>query len=81
VGRKLAELARGRQVLCVTHLPQVAAFADAHLVVERTESTAVVTEVDGEARLEELSRMLAGLPDSEKGKTHAAELLAQASSD
>ena len=80
LGRKLAELARGRQVLCVTHLPQVAAFADAHLVVERTESTAVVTEVDGEARLEELSRMLAGLPDSEKGKTHAAELLTEARS-
>ncbi len=80
MGRKLADLARGRQVLCVTHLPQVAAFADHHLVVERTGTTATVRRVDGEARLEELSRMLSGLPDSIKGREHAAELLELAAS-
>lgn len=75
LGRKLAALAEGRQVLCVTHLPQVAAFADTHYVVERTGTTARVSRVEGAARLEELSRMLAGLPDSERGREAAAELL------
>ena len=78
LGEKLAGLADARQVLCVTHLPQVAAFADTHYVVERTGSTAAVTVVEGEARLEELSRMLAGMPESEPGREHAAELLANA---
>jgi len=75
LGRKLAALARGRQVLCVTHLPQVAAFADRHIVVRRSGNTAVVHRVVGEERVEELSRMLAGLPESAKGREHAAELL------
>jgi DNA repair protein RecN (Recombination protein N) len=75
MGRKLANLARGRQVLCVTHLPQVAAFADRHFVVSRRESTASVDAAEGGARLEELSRMLAGMPESERGIAHARELL------
>jgi DNA repair protein RecN (Recombination protein N) len=80
VGRALAELARsGRQVIVVTHLPQVAAFADAHLSIDKLEvngrSSAVVRRLEGEARIEELSRMLAGLPDSERGRGHAKELL------
>jgi DNA repair protein RecN (Recombination protein N) len=75
MGTKLAALASGRQVLCVTHLPQVAAFADRQLVVERTGATAAVREVSGEDRLRELSRMLSGLPESERGRRHAAELL------
>jgi DNA repair protein RecN (Recombination protein N) len=80
VGRALAELARsGRQVIVVTHLPQVAAFADAHLSVDKLEvngrSSAVVRRLQGEARIEELSRMLAGLPDSKRGRGHAKELL------
>ncbi len=74
LGRKLAALATERQVLCVTHLPQVAAFADTHLVVERTGTAASVRVVEGEDRLEELSRMLSGLPDSELAKDHAEEL-------
>lgn len=78
LGRKLAGLATTRQVLCVTHLPQVAAFADSHYVVERTDSRAEVRLVDGEERVAELSRMLAGMPESERGREHAAELLATA---
>jgi DNA repair protein RecN (Recombination protein N) len=76
MGRKLADLSLGRQVLVVTHLPQVAAFADTHFVVERAGTEAVVHRVDGEARLAELTRMLGGLPDSERGRSHAAELMA-----
>jgi DNA repair protein RecN (Recombination protein N) len=71
----LADLAQGRQVLCVTHLPQVAAFADRHFVVSRENSAAGVKAVSGDARLEELSRMLAGMPESERGIAHARELL------
>ncbi len=78
MGRKLASLATSRQVLCVTHLPQVAAFADRHYVVEREGAIASIHETFGEGRTEELSRMLAGLSSSEKGKEHAEELLALA---
>ncbi len=80
MGHKLHTLAAGRQVLCVTHLPQVAAFADTHLAVRRTDTVASVERVEGAARIEELTRMLSGLPDSEKGRHHAAELLALATS-
>jgi DNA repair protein RecN (Recombination protein N) len=75
LGRKLADLSRACQVLCVTHLPQVAAHAETHYVIERTGPTAIVREVDGDARITELSRMLAGLPESSKGREAAAELL------
>jgi DNA repair protein RecN (Recombination protein N) len=78
MGRKLAALAGHRQVLCVTHLPQVAAFADLHYVVRRHGVGACVERVEGPERLEELSRMLAGLPDSERGREAAGELLALA---
>lgn len=78
MGRKLASLAKGRQVICVTHLPQVAAFADRHYVVTRDGTTTSITESKDDARTEELSRMLAGLTSSEKGKEHAEELLAVA---
>ncbi len=78
MGEKLAALGIGRQLFCVTHLPQVAAHADAHFVVERAEAQAVVRRVEGDDRLAELSRMLGGLPDSERGQLHAAELLAAA---
>ena len=82
IGRRLAKLARLAQVIVVTHLPQVAAFADNHLVVAKSEdgtitSTSVV-RLEHEARVRELSRMLAGLEDSEFGQAHAAELLAMA---
>lgn len=81
VGECLAELGQrpSAQVLVVTHLPQVAAFADHQYVVAKdsTEShtTSVVSKVEGEARVNELSRMLAGLPKSERAREHAQELL------
>jgi DNA repair protein RecN (Recombination protein N) len=75
MGRKLKMLSRDRQVFCVTHLPQVAAFADRHFVIEREGNVATVTQLEGDRQLEELSRMLAGLPDSAQGRGHAAELL------
>jgi DNA repair protein RecN (Recombination protein N) len=83
IGRRLARLARTHQVLVVTHLPQVAAFADRHLLVEKDASGSVttsgVTRLDDEGRLRELSRMLAGLEDTAHARGHAEELLAAAS--
>ncbi len=78
LGRKLARLAEGRQILCVTHLPQVAAFAATHYAVDRDGNEATVRLVDGADRVAELSRMLSGLPESERGREHAEELLALA---
>lgn len=82
VGRRLALLARHAQVIVVTHLPQVAAFADRHLVVVKSDDGTVtrsgVRVVDGADRLRELSRMLAGLEESELAIGHAEELLAAA---
>lgn len=76
MGAKLAELARSRQVLCVTHLPQVAARADTHYLVERDGAgVASVRLVEGEDRLAEISRMMAGQPESVAGKKAAEELL------
>jgi DNA repair protein RecN (Recombination protein N) len=85
VGRRLARLARLAQVVVVTHLPQVAAFADTHLVVEKADDGSVtrsgVVRLDQPARVRELSRMLAGLEDSEFGQAHAEELLALAEAE
>ncbi|WP_165988704.1 DNA repair protein RecN [Streptomyces sp. YIM 98790] len=82
LGRRLAKLAETAQVVVVTHLPQVAAFADRHLVVEKTSDGSVtrsgVTVVHGEGRIRELSRMLAGQEDSALARAHAEELLATA---
>ncbi len=82
IGRRLARLARSSQVIVVTHLPQVAAFADNHLVVEKSGDGLVtesgVTRLDRPARLRELSRMLGGLEESDFGQAHAEELLAMA---
>ncbi len=82
VGRRLAVLARDHQVIVVTHLPQVAAYADRHLVVDKDRSGAVtrsgVRAVAENERARELARMLAGLADSELGQAHAEELLATA---
>ncbi|TQL68735.1 DNA replication and repair protein RecN [Nocardioides albertanoniae] len=79
IGRRLAQLARTAQVLVVTHLPQVAAFADHHVAVEKT-SDGVVTSsglsvLDDDSRERELSRMLAGLTASDTAIAHARELL------
>lgn len=79
IGRRLAMLARTAQVVVVTHLPQVAAFADRHVVVAKSEdgriTTSGLTVLDDEGRVRELSRMLAGLEDSETARAHAQELL------
>lgn len=79
VGKRLAQLSRHAQVIVVTHLPQVAAFADRHLVVTKSSDGAVtrsdVGPVDDAARAQELARMLAGLEDSDLGRAHASELL------
>ncbi len=85
IGRRLARLARTHQVIVVTHLPQVAAYADVHLVVEgvvgredgkkaRAKSSGV-RRLDDDDRVAELARMLAGLGESDSGRAHARELL------
>jgi DNA repair protein RecN (Recombination protein N) len=79
VGRRLAQLARTAQVLVVTHLPQVAAYADRHVVVHKssdgTVTTSGLTVLAPDDRERELSRMLAGLEESESARAHARELL------
>lgn len=82
VGRRLAQLAQHAQVIAVTHLPQVAAFADTHVSVTKSQDGIVTTSglqvLDDAERLRELSRMLAGLEDSETALAHARELLDEA---
>src|SRR5581483_7875107 len=82
VGRALAALARERQVLVVTHLPQVAAHADTQVAVTKTTgragTTATATILDDETRVVELARMLSGSPRSATAREHAGELLAAA---
>jgi DNA repair protein RecN (Recombination protein N) len=82
VGRRLATLARSAQVLVVTHLPQVAAYADRHVVVEKASDGSVTTSgltvLDAPGRERELSRMFAGMEESETALAHARELLAAA---
>ena len=87
IGRRLAMLARHVQVLVVTHLPQVAAFADQHITVTKTSvrgadggtatgfTSSDVRLLDGQERVRELARMLAGQEDSESARAHAQELL------
>jgi DNA repair protein RecN (Recombination protein N) len=84
IGRRLARLAASHQVIVVTHLAQVAAYADRHVVVDKatdrrkgTTSSRVRTLSDGD-RIVELARMLAGLDDTSTGRAHAEELLATA---
>ncbi|OZG27341.1 DNA repair protein RecN [Williamsia sp. 1138] len=88
IGRRLAKLARAHQVIVVTHLPQVAAFADNHLLIGKQTSsgksskssrvTSSVEVLDRDERVAELARMLAGLGDSDTGRAHAEELLSTA---
>ena len=82
IGRRLAALATTAQVLVVTHLPQVAAFADRHMVVVKSGDGRVtfsgVQALDDEGRVRELARMLAGQEHSDTAQAHAAELLATA---
>ncbi|MBA2574176.1 MAG: DNA repair protein RecN [Actinomycetota bacterium] len=82
VGRRLARLARSVQVIVVTHLPQVAAFADVHYIVSKSSDGSVTTSgvaaLDEAGRRRELSRMLAGLEGSDAALAHADELVALA---
>jgi DNA repair protein RecN (Recombination protein N) len=82
VGYRLAALARHHQVLVVTHLPQIAAYADRHFVVEKRsaagETTTAVRTLDSGGRITELSRMLSGMEGSGLAQAHAEELLAAA---
>lgn len=82
IGRRLARLAAKNQVIVVTHLPQVAAYADTHLHVVKdvadTSVTSGVERLDDSRRVEELARMLAGLDDTDTGRAHAQELLSKA---
>jgi DNA repair protein RecN (Recombination protein N) len=85
IGRRLRKLARLAQVIVVTHLPQVAAFADNHLVIAKSDDGLItssgVLRLDHDGRVRELSRMLAGLENSELGQAHAAELLSMAAAE
>ena len=79
VGKRLHQLAQHAQVIVVTHLPQVAAWADSHFVVTKNNDGSVsqsdVKRVEGEQRVEEIARMLAGLENSSSAREHATELL------
>jgi DNA repair protein RecN (Recombination protein N) len=82
VGRKLRELSKHHQVICVTHLPQIACFADRHHSVKKeVKSGRTITVVDSlekEARVEEIARMLGGVKVTEKTRAHAQEMMENA---
>ena len=82
IGRLLRDVAQHRQVLCITHLPQIAAFADVHLRVEKKAAGArtvqLVEKLDGAAREKEIARMMAGVEVTAKARAHAAEMLRRA---
>ena len=82
VGRKLRKISATRQVLCVTHLPQVASHGEGHYrVTKRTDGTSSRTEVlrlDADERVEELSRMLGGIEVTARTRAHAAEMIDRA---
>ena len=85
IGRRLARLANSHQVIVVTHLPQVAAYADRHLVVDKSnrdggKARSRVRTLGEDERIVELARMLAGLDDTDTGRAHAEELLEAARS-
>jgi DNA repair protein RecN (Recombination protein N) len=84
IGRRLARLSESAQVIVVTHLAQVAAFATNHLTVVKDSDGAVtassVRQLSGDERIAEMTRLLSGLPNSESGAEHARELLALAGS-
>jgi DNA repair protein RecN (Recombination protein N) len=79
VGKKLKALARGNQVLCVTHLPQIATFADHHYLIEKKESggrtRTTIRAITGEARTEEVARMLSVAKLTETSRKHAEQML------
>ena len=83
VGEHLSNLARGKQVLCITHLPTIAVRADNHFVIDKEiragRTIATVRRVTGEERVSEIARMLAGDSDTESSRSHARELLSESS--
>ncbi|MDD4859914.1 MAG: DNA repair protein RecN [Dehalococcoidales bacterium] len=82
LGKKLWKLARNRQVICVTHLPQIAVFADAHFTVHKetagNRTLSRIEALDGEARLKEIAAMLSGVRFTETARENARELLGKA---
>ena len=80
VGKKLKTLSRGQQVLCITHLPQIAAFADQHFLIEKTEkrgrTQTAIRRMDEAERAREIARMLSGEKLTETSLKHAEHLLA-----
>jgi DNA repair protein RecN (Recombination protein N) len=82
VGQRLRGLARRHQVVCITHLPQIACYGDYHYVVRKSarkgRTTTAMQELSGKERLEEIARMLGGAKISAKTRDHAREMLAQA---
>ena len=81
VGQKLKALARGQQVICITHLPQIAAFADQHFLIEKTErrgrTQTGVRRMEQSERVEEIARMLSGASLTETSRRHAEQMLKQ----
>jgi DNA repair protein RecN (Recombination protein N) len=81
VGQKLKALARGQQVICITHLPQIAAFADQHFLIEKTErrgrTQTGVRRMEEKERVEEIARMLSGASLTETSRRHAEQMLKQ----
>ena len=79
VGKKLKALSRSNQVLCVTHLPQIATFADQHFLIEKRESAGrtrtVVRHITGDERTEEVARMLSGAKLTETSRKHAEQMI------
>jgi DNA repair protein RecN (Recombination protein N) len=79
VGKKLKALSRGNQVLCVTHLPQIATFADHHYLIEKREAAGraktTVRQITGEERTEEVARMLSGAKLTETSRKHAEQMI------
>ena len=79
VGEKMCLIAKSKQVLCITHLPQIAALGDAHFMVEKTSTEdrteTHVTRLDREGRIHELSRLVGGAADSESSLSHASHML------
>ena len=79
VGNKLKELSRTQQVICITHLPQIAAFADQHLLIEKSEKSGRtrtgVRSMGETERVEEVARMLSGASLTEASRTHARQMI------
>ncbi|MBI3541011.1 MAG: hypothetical protein HY073_02600 [Deltaproteobacteria bacterium] len=82
VGKNLAELAKKKQVICVTHLPQIACFGNQHFMiqkhVEKGRTRTEVERLDAHQREEEIARMMAGVKVTDQAKAHAREMLRQA---